>query len=77
MFTPQRTVDGKETGVGFAWRLGTIANRRIYHHGGDAIGGRAFLLLRPEDSMAVAFAANLGFVKFAEPEAMALADVFA
>jgi CubicO group peptidase (beta-lactamase class C family) len=77
MFTSQRTVDGKETGVGFAWRIGSIANHRICHHGGDAIGGRAFLLLRPEDSIVVAFVANLGFVKFAEPEAMTLADFFA
>jgi len=77
IFTSQSTLDGKQTGVGFAWRIGSMANRRVYHHGGDAIGGRAFLLLRPEDSMAVAFAANLGLAKFAESEAVALANAFA
>lgn len=42
MFTPQRNSDGKETGVGLAWRIGAIANHRIYHHGGEAIGGEGF-----------------------------------
>lgn len=76
MFTSQRTVEGVETGVGFGWRIGTLDDRRIYHHGGDAIGGRAFLFLRPEDSMVVALAANLGFARFAERQAMSLADLF-
>ncbi len=49
VFTSQKTSDGKETGVGFAWRIGTMANHRVYHHGGDSIGGRAFLLLRPDE----------------------------
>jgi serine beta-lactamase-like protein LACTB, mitochondrial len=77
MFTSQSTVDGKETGVGFGWRIGTIANRRVYHHGGDSIGGRAFLLLWPDKSIVVAFMSNLDRIKFAETEAMALADAFA
>lgn len=77
VFASQRTLDGKETGTGFAWRIGSIANRRVWHHGGDAIGGRAFLLLRPDDAMVVAFLSNLTFDKFAESQAMALADLFA
>ena len=77
MFTPQRTVDGKETSVGFGWRIATLANRRVYHHGGDSIGGRAFLLLWPDNSIVVSFVSNLDRIKFAETEAMALADVFA
>ncbi len=76
MFNSQSTSDGKETGVGFAWRTALIANRRVYHHGGDAIGGRAFLLLLPDDLMAVAFVANLGFTKFGELEATRLANIF-
>lgn len=76
MFTSQRTTEGKETGVGLGWRIGAVANRRVYHHGGDAIGGRAFILLRPDDSMAVALTSNLGFARFAEREAMSLADCF-
>ena len=76
VFTSQKTIDGNDTGTGFAWRIGTIANRRVYHHGGDAIGGRAFLLLRPDDGTAVALLANLTFAKFAELQATALADLF-
>jgi len=76
MFTSQRTVEGVETGVGFGWRIGVLDNRRIYHHGGDAIGGRAFLLLRPEGSIVVALVGNLGFARFAERQAMELADLF-
>jgi serine beta-lactamase-like protein LACTB len=76
LFTSQRTSDGKETGVGFGWRIATIANRRVYHHGGDSIGGRAFLLLLPDNSIAVAFVSNLDRIKFAETEAMALAEAF-
>jgi len=77
MFTSQRAADGKDTDVGFAWRIATIAGRRVYHHGGDSIGGRAFLLLWPDQSIAVAFASNLDRIKFAETEAMALAEAFA
>lgn len=76
MFTSQRTAAGVETGVGLGWRIGALDNRRIYHHGGDAIGGRAFLLVRPEDSIVVALAGNLGFARFAERQAMSLADLF-
>ena len=77
MFTSQRTSDGKDTGVGFGWRIATIANRRVYHRGGDSIGGRVFLLLWPDKSMVVACATNLDRIRFAETEAMALADAFA
>ena len=76
VFTSQKTADGNDTGTGFAWRIGTIANRRVFHHGGDAIGGRAFLLLRPDDGTVVALLANLTFAKFAELQATALADLF-
>jgi len=75
MFTSQKTVGGSETGTGLGWRTGMIAKRRIYHHGGDAIGGRAFLLVRPDDMMSVALLANLTFAKFAETQAVALGDV--
>jgi len=75
IFTSQKTVDAGETGTGLGWRIGMIAKRRIYHHGGDAIGGRAFLLVRPDDMMTVALVANLTFAKFTETQAMALGDV--
>ena len=74
MFTSQSTSDGKETGTGLAWRIGLLDGRRIYHHGGDSIGGRAFLLLLPERGTAVALLANFTSARFAEKEAAALAD---
>jgi CubicO group peptidase (beta-lactamase class C family) len=76
IFTSQATADGKETGTGFAWRIATLGGKRVFHHGGDAVGGRAFLLLRPEDGIAVAMLANLNFARFAETQAMQISDCF-
>jgi CubicO group peptidase (beta-lactamase class C family) len=76
MFTSQKAADGKETGTGFGWRIATISGERVYHHGGDAMGGRAFLLLRPEHGLAVAIACNLSFARIAEANAMALSQPF-
>ncbi|MBZ5582789.1 MAG: beta-lactamase family protein [Acidobacteriia bacterium] len=77
VFTSQKTTDGKETGVGFGWRLASIAGERVYHHGGDAMGGRAFLLLRPQHGIAAATVCNLSFARIAETELMALSEPFA
>jgi hypothetical protein len=40
------------------------------------MGGRAFLLLRPEHDVAVAVVCNLSFARIAENEAMALSQPF-
>lgn len=77
MFTSQHTNDGKETGVGLAWRIGTDEKgRRILHHGGDSLGGRAFILMYPEQRVVVAMLSNLSFARFAEKEAIKFADPF-
>ncbi len=81
LFTSQHTADGttegKPTGVGIGWRIGTDkAGRRIYHHGGAIEGGRAFLLLYPDEGIAVAILANLSGARFAEDEAQKLAELF-
>jgi len=78
MLTSQRTRGGgKETGVGLGWRIGQDdAGRRIVHHGGDAIGGRAFLLVYPDAHVAVALLTNLSLAQFAEKEAGAIAAPF-
>lgn len=77
IFTSQKTTDGKETGVGFGWRIGKDGKgRTIYHHGGDTIGGRAFLLVYPESKIVVALACNLSFAKFAEAETEKFAELF-
>ena len=77
MFTSQRTSDGKETGVGLGWRIGKDQKgRRIYHHGGDAIGARAFIILYPDQEIVVVMLSNLTFAQFAEKDATRLAELF-
>lgn len=81
LFTPQHISSGasagEETGVGIGWRIGKDgAGRRILHHGGAIEGGRAFLLLYPDEKIAVAILANLSGARFAEGEAQKLAELF-
>ena len=77
MFTSQKTSPREETGVGFGWRIGKDKQgRTIYHHGGDSVGGRAFLCVYPEQKMVIVFLANLSFVPFAESQASEIADLF-
>jgi CubicO group peptidase (beta-lactamase class C family) len=77
LFTSQRTIEGAETGVGFGWRIGkSDAGRRFYHHGGTIEGGRSFILLLPEENVAVAILCNLSVARFAEQDALKLAELF-
>ena len=77
MFTAQRTSDGKETGVGLGWRIGTDGEgRRILHHGGESIGGRAFVLAYPDRGIVVVMLANLTMARFSEKEAASVAALF-
>ena len=76
MFTSQRTASGTETGVGLGWRIGVVEGKKVFHHGGDAVGGRAFLLLRPDEEMVVAWVSNLTFSRIGEKEVMAIAQCF-
>lgn len=78
LFTSQRTADGKETGVGIGWRIGTNAmNRRILHHAGSINGGRAVIVIYPETGVVVALLSNLSQTPAAvEKEAMTLAEPF-
>jgi CubicO group peptidase (beta-lactamase class C family) len=77
IFTPQKTLDGKETTVGFGWRIGKDGKgRAIYYHGGDAVGGRAILVVYPEAKVVVAILCNLTFAKISEADAANFADLF-
>ncbi len=78
LFTSQRTADGKETGIGFAWRIGTDwKGRRVYHHAGNIAGGRAVLVVYPETQLVVALVSNAsGQPAFAESTAQMLAESF-
>ncbi len=59
LWTSQRTNDGEETNYGIGWGVGTDHHgRRVVHHGGSSVGGRAFLLLFPDEGVVVAVLAN-------------------
>lgn len=69
LLAPQRAASGP-TGVGLGWRVATdTAGRRTASHGGDALGGRAFLLVRLGDGVAVALTSNVSFAPLGEGEA--------
>ena len=77
MFASQKTNGGKETNVGIAWRIAKDTDGRLFvHHGGDAMGARAFILIYPEQRVAVAFVSNLSFAPFSEKEAGEIARRF-
>ena len=78
LFTPQRTSDGKETGVGIGWRIGSDAmKRRVIHHAGNINGGRGVIMFFPDTGLAIALLSNLGENPPAvEQTALALAEPF-
>jgi len=77
MFTSQKTSDGKETGVGIAWRVAVDGQGRTFiHHGGAVTGGRAMVVVYPRERVAVAIVTNLGFAAFNEKEAGSIARRF-
>lgn len=60
IFTSQRTSDGKETGTGFGWRIGTDKEGRIYYfHPGENVGGRSYLWMYPHQKVVVVMLHNL------------------
>lgn len=77
LFTPQHIESGESTGVGIGWRIGKdIKGRRIVHHGGSIDGGRAFILIYPDDDLAVAITANMSGVDLNFKEAEEIANFF-
>ncbi len=77
LFTSQKKASGEETGVGLGWRIAEDpAGRRIYHHGGSIEGGRAMLVLYPDQNLAIAVLTNLSQARYAEAEVGKIADVF-
>ena len=77
LWTAGRTSEGESTGVGFSWRIGRDeAGRRFVHHGGQAIGGRAFGLLYPAEGVGIVLLANLSFAPFNEVQAAEMAQRF-
>lgn len=75
--TSQIARDGKPTNTGIAWRIAKDEKGRTFlHHGGQSVGGRAFILFYPRERVGVAFVSNLGFAPFNEKDAGAIASRF-
>ena len=77
MFSSQKTSEGKETNVGIAWRIAKDDSGRTFvHHGGEAMGARAFILVYPAERVSVSFVSNLSFAPYSEKEAGGIARRF-
>lgn len=58
-WTSQKTKDGKETNYGLGWRIGMLDGKKTVSHGGGQAGTSTYLLLLPEQGVAVAVMCNL------------------
>ena len=82
LFTSQRLKSGKETGVGIGWRIGTDGRgHRIFHHGGTIEGGRAMLMMFPDQQVVIAMLANvlpdgIALPDFGEADAQRVGNLF-
>ncbi len=73
LLTSQHTTNGVAIPVGLAWRIAKDSlGRRYVHHGGASTGGRAFILVYPDQGVAVAMLSNTE-ANFGEAEALAFA----
>ncbi|HEX6133539.1 MAG TPA: serine hydrolase domain-containing protein [Longimicrobiales bacterium] len=65
-WTPQRLRSGAPTSYGYGWGVGNVAlgaeseaaNTRLISHGGAVLGGRASLMIFPDEDMVVAVMTN-------------------
>jgi hypothetical protein len=63
--------------VGLAWRVAAdTLGRRFVHHGGLSNGGRAFILLYPDERVAVALLTSSTPARFAERQVQPIAAEF-
>jgi serine beta-lactamase-like protein LACTB len=61
-FTSQTLRNGRETGYGMGWFTGTDAQgKTIVWHTGGSVGGRAVLVLIPDEDIVVAMLSNAGW----------------
>ena len=60
LWTPNELLNGEKTNYGIGWRIDVDDKGRKYvHHGGSSIGGRAFLLVYPDQELVIAITCNL------------------
>lgn len=75
--TSQELRDGEPTGYGLGWFTGTDSTGyRWFGHTGSSVGGRAVLMVLPEQRVVVAVLANLGQAPLTRPLGMELARMF-
>jgi hypothetical protein len=77
MFTSQHLRDGRETGVGIAWRNSfDVAGHRVIEHAGSMNGTRTVVAMYPEFRVAVAIMTNAGWSSLIEETAHMIALPF-
>jgi CubicO group peptidase (beta-lactamase class C family) len=59
MWTPAKLADGKETGYGFGWMLGSVNGHKRTHHGGAWQGFTTYFDRYPDDRLTVVVLTNL------------------
>lgn len=67
-WTPQRLNSGAPTSYGYGWGIGTMAlgaegegsSTRVIQHGGSVLGGRASLMIFPDEDLVVSVMTNAG-----------------
>jgi CubicO group peptidase (beta-lactamase class C family) len=69
--------DGKATGYGLGWASDQDdQGRQMVYHTGGSVGGRAVLLLYPEQGVVVAMLSNAGHAPLSPPNAGKIAEPF-
>jgi serine beta-lactamase-like protein LACTB, mitochondrial len=77
MFASQRLRDGRETGVGIAWRNSfDVAGHRVIEHAGSMGGARTVVVMYPESRLAVAIMTNADWSSLVEETAHLMALPF-
>jgi CubicO group peptidase (beta-lactamase class C family) len=77
MLEPMQTHAGEQLDYAMGWVLRTDAEgRRLYGHGGNQLGGRAYLLVYPDVDVALAILSNIGGAPIGRAEAMIIAEPF-
>jgi CubicO group peptidase (beta-lactamase class C family) len=58
LWTSQRTTAGEVTNYGIGWRTRVMEGRRTVYHTGTAAGGKAILMILPEEGVVASFLSN-------------------
>ena len=76
LFRGVSVIPQSKTAVGIGWRIGTDAQgRRILHHAGASVGGRAVLLMFPDSGVVVAILSNM-LAGFGDGDAQRIGALF-